>query len=209
MRPDTNPLDHVWWLLSRTAGIVALLAITASVGLGLWASIRAKRRPGMAVAMRGAHEHLALVGLVSIAVHGVALLGDPWLRPGVSGIAVPFEIGYRTVWVAAGIIGGYLAALLGLSFYVRRHLGAARWRRVHRLASLVYVLAVAHTLGAGTDAGTPWLRSLMIVTGAPIIALFLIRVSQPARPAPQGRRPARTPAREPASAAGSRSPALP
>lgn len=186
--------DHAWWLASRASGIVALLAVTASVGLGLWASIRAKRRPGMAVAMRGGHEHLALVGLISIAVHGVTLLGDPYLRPGVTGVSVPFAIDYRPAWVAAGLVGGYLAALLGLSFYARKRLGAKRWRSAHRLAVLAYVLSVAHTLGAGTDASTVWMRTLLLLTGAPIVALFLLRVSQPRRPA----RP--TPARSPAPA---------
>jgi hypothetical protein len=37
------------------------------------------------------------------------------------------------------------------------------------------VLAVAHTLGAGTDAATPWLRAIMLVTGAPILFLALLR----------------------------------
>lgn len=186
--------DHAWWLASRASGIVALLAVTASVGLGLWASIRAKRRPGMAVAMRGGHEHLALVGLISIAVHGVTLLGDPYLRPGVTGVSVPFAIDYRPAWVAAGLVGGYLAALLGLSFYARKRLGAKRWRSAHRLAVLAYVLSVAHTLGVGTDASTVWMRTLLLLTGAPIVALFLLRVSQPRRPV----RP--TPARSPAPA---------
>lgn len=186
--------DHAWWLASRAAGIVALLAITASVGLGLWASTRAKRRPGMAVAMRGGHEHLALVGLVSIAVHGVTLLGDPYLDPGVRGIAVPFAIDYRPVWVAVGLVAAYLAALLGLSFYARKRLGAARWRSAHRFAVLSYVLAVVHTLGAGTDASTVWMRTLLLVTGAPIVALFLLRISQPARPTPAPRRAPGAPA---------------
>lgn len=181
--------DHGWWLLSRTAGIVGLLAITASVGLGLYTAIRAGRRPGMAVAVRGAHEQLALVGLVSTAIHGIALLGDPWLRPGLSGITVPLAIGYRPVWVALGIVGGYLAALLGLTFYLRRRLGQQRWRAAHRFAVLAWVLAVGHTLGAGTDAGTAWMRTLVLLTSAPVVGLFLVRVSQP-RPAPRAARPA-------------------
>lgn len=186
--------EHAWWLASRAAGIVALLAITASVGLGLWASIRAKRRPGMAVAMRGGHEHLALVGLISIGLHGVTLLGDPYLRPGVTGVAVPFAIDYRPVWVAAGIVGGYVAAVLGLSFYARKRLGAKRWRSAHRFAILAYVLSVVHTLGAGTDASTVWMRTFVLLTGAPIVALFLIRVTQPARPTSAPRPPRPQPA---------------
>jgi len=41
------------------------------------------------------------------------------------------------------------------------------------------VLAVAHTLGAGTDASTSWMRVLLVVTGAPIVFLFIMRVLTP------------------------------
>src|SRR3954453_21708377 len=46
--------------------------------------------PGMSRWLSAAHEQAALGGLVAIALHGVALLGDPFLKPGVPGIAVPF-----------------------------------------------------------------------------------------------------------------------
>ena len=41
------------------------------------------------------HEHLALTALAAIAVHGLALLGDHWLKPGWRGITIPFELSYR------------------------------------------------------------------------------------------------------------------
>ena len=59
---------------------------------------------------------------------------------------------HEPLFTGLGIIAGYLAALLGLSFYVRRRIGAKRWRTLHRCTVLVYVLGVVHTLGAGTDA---------------------------------------------------------
>jgi hypothetical protein len=31
-------------------------------------------------------------------------------------------------------------------------------------------------LGAGTDAGTPWLRAVLVLTAAPIAVLFAVRV---------------------------------
>jgi hypothetical protein len=36
---------------------------------------------------------------------------------------------------------------------------------------------VVHALGAGSDASTPWLRTFVVVTGAPILMLFLRRVT--------------------------------
>ncbi len=43
-----------------------------------------------------------------------------------------------------------------------------------------------HTLGAGTDAGEPWLRWAMALTGAPILYLLVVRML--AAPATQRRR---------------------
>jgi sulfoxide reductase heme-binding subunit YedZ len=171
-RPD----DHLWWLASRASGIVAILLVTASVLLGLGMATRMLRRRGITPLLAPVHEQLALAGLIAIAVHGITLLGDPWLHPGLVGIAVPFAMPYRTAYTGLGVIAGYLAAVLGLSFYVRTRIGAKRWRIMHRLTSVVYVMAVIHVLGAGTDAGTRWLRLTLILSGAPVVFLLLVRL---------------------------------
>ena len=66
-----------------------------------------------------------------------------------------------------------------------------------------------HTLGAGTDASTPWLRGAILATAVPITTLFLVRLTTPWRnrrrqAAREGRqvpasRPTRVPARRPAA----------
>ena len=148
---------HIWWLASRAAGVVALGLITTSVMLGLAMANKLLRGRNYAAI----HEHLSVAGLVAILAHGVTLLGDSWLHPGLVGIAVPFTMGYRTVFTGLGIMAGYLAAALGLSFYARKRIGARLWRKAHRFTPVVYLLALGHTLGAGTDASTPWLRTFM------------------------------------------------
>jgi sulfoxide reductase heme-binding subunit YedZ len=168
--------DHLWWLASRASGLVALVLVTVSVGLGLTMAGRIARRPGLAPKLAAIHEQTAVTGLVATAVHGITLLGDPWLRPGISGIALPGAIAYRPLWTALGIIAGYGGAILGLSFYIRRRIGPRLWRRAHRLTIVVYVLALGHTLGAGTDASTPWLRAFMLVTAPVIVTLFAARL---------------------------------
>ena len=49
------------------------------------------------------HEQTALAGLVAIAVHGITLLGDACLNPGLAGITVPVAIDYRPLWTGLGI----------------------------------------------------------------------------------------------------------
>jgi sulfoxide reductase heme-binding subunit YedZ len=165
-------MDYGWWLASRAAGVVAFAMLALSVLLGLAMANRLVR--GRSATKL--HEHLAIAGLVAIAVHGITLLGDHWLKPGLSGLLVPFVIGHARVFTGLGVLGGYLAALLGLSFYLRRRIGAKRWRNAHRWTVLAYALGVLHTLGAGTDASTPWMRVVLLSTGAPILFLFCLRM---------------------------------
>jgi len=188
---------HGWWLASRASGLVALVLVTVSVGIGLTMSGKLMRRPGLSRSLLAIHEQTALAGLVAIAVHGLTLLGDPWLNPGVGGVTIPFAMGFKPFWTGLGVIAGYLAVLLGLSFYARRAVGPRLWRKAHRATVLVYALGVVHALGAGSDASSLWLRAWLIVTGAPIAALFARRVAQGrGRPAPRSRRdafPSQTP----------------
>jgi len=178
-----DPANYIWWLVSRAAGIVALGLISLAVLIGLTMATKIVQRPGLGRKLARLHEHLALVALGAIAVHGATLLGDRWLHAGVRSLIVPFTLGYRPLYTGLGMIGAYLAALLGLSFYARRRIGTRLWRRLHRATVIVWVLGVAHTLGAGTDAGTLWLRITMLATGAPIVFLTLVRILQRGHPA--------------------------
>lgn len=174
-----DPYEFGWWLASRAAGVVALLCITVSVGVGLAMAGRVSRRPGLARALMSIHQQTALVGLVAIAVHGITLLGDEFMQPSIGDIVIPFTSRHEPLWTGLGVTGGWLAAILGLSYWARHRIGAALWRRLHRATVLVYVLSVAHTLGAGTDASEPWMLALLVVTGAPILFLFILRVLTP------------------------------
>jgi len=186
----TDPGQHLFWIASRALGVVALILVSVSVGLGLVIATRSAKGPGVLARVKQLHEATALVALLAIAGHGLALLGDSYLRPGLSGIAIPVLMPHRPVWTGLGIIAGWLAAILGLTFYVRRWIGPRLWRQLHRWTLAVYVLAVVHTLGAGTDAGSFWLLVLVIATVAPVAVLAAVRLL-PTDDPPRGGRPRR------------------
>lgn len=178
---------------SRALGVVAIALIALSVGLGLALAGRLGRRPGLPARLKGLHEALALSGLLAIFGHGLLLLGDPYLRPGLAGIALPFALGGQPGWTALGIIAGWLAAIVGLSFYVRRLIGVAVWRWLHRWTLAVYLLGLAHALGSGTDAGSTWFLAIIGTTAAPVVFAATYRFL-PAKRAPAGHAMARAPA---------------
>ena len=119
-----NVAPHLFWITSRAAGGAALLLASASVGVGLMVS--SKRRSDNKRDMRAIHEALSLTTLAMVALHGVALLGDSFMRPGLTGIAIPFAGSYRPLWTGIGIVAGYGLAALGLTHIATRPRPIAR-----------------------------------------------------------------------------------
>jgi len=169
MSSYSDPGEHLFWLASRATGVVAMVLVALSVGIGLAMSGRLVRAPGAPARLKVLHESIALISLLAIATHGLLLLGDGFLHPNIAEVALPFAMHGQPAWTGFGVIGGWLAAILGLSFYVRRWIGVRVWRWMHRWTLLVYVLAVAHTLGSGTDARSWWLLAILLVTALPIV----------------------------------------
>jgi methionine sulfoxide reductase heme-binding subunit len=180
-----DPFDHAWWLAGRSAGLVAFVLLSASVVLGLAMALKIAS-PRSRPALRIAHERVALLALSAVAAHGLLLLGDSWLHPGVTGVLVPFTMSYRPLWTGLGILGGYLAAALSLTYYLRRGLGARRWRNAHRFIPVAWALGAIHAIGAGTDAGSLWLQATLAFTIASAGALLAYRLA----PVGQARSPA-------------------
>jgi sulfoxide reductase heme-binding subunit YedZ len=182
-------LDHGWWLASRSAGIVAYVLLSASVVLGLAMALKLAP-PRSAAVLRMVHERIALLSLGALAAHGLLLLGDGFLRPGVLGILVPFQMSYRPTWTGIGILAGYLTAGLSLTYYARQRIGARRWRAAHRLIPVAWAMAVVHVIGAGSDAGSLWLQVPLALTMSAVVTLLGYRVlgGQPARGATSRRR---------------------
>ena len=172
-----DPSQHLFWLGSRSLGVVALLLASTSVGLGLALSSRIDGRPGSAARLKVLHESVALISLVAIAGHGLLLLGDGFLHPTLAQITVPFLIDRHRFWTGVGVVTGWLAFAFALSFYFRRRIGVSLWRRLHRWTFVVFVLGIAHALGTGTDSRSTWLLVLLGLAGAPVILLAARRLA--------------------------------
>ena len=186
----TDPTQQVFWFASRALGIVAIIMLAISVGLGLAMSGRIVRRPGLPAKLKRYHEASTLVTLGLIVAHGGVLIGDGYLRPGLAGIALPFQMSYRPLWTGVGIIAGWLAVLLGLSFYVRKRIGVKTWRRLHRWIIAAYVLALGHAIGAGTGGRSTWMLAMLAILTTPIVFAFTHRMlPKPRRASAPFRRP--------------------
>ncbi len=185
---------HVWWILSRGTGIAAMLLAGLSVTAGLLAGRGRLFRLGRFGEIKPLHEALSIATIVLVLAHGLLLLGDSWLRPGLAGIAIPFASPYRAFWTGIGVIAGWGLIVLGLSYYARQVDRPARWRIAHRFTALFWILGIFHTFGAGTDAGELWLQVPVAAVSLPALVLLGMRLGRrPAAPARSGGARSRSP----------------
>jgi sulfoxide reductase heme-binding subunit YedZ len=170
--------DHLFWITSRAAGTTALVLASLGVTAGLLMGtklIRGRR----AGDLHGVHEVLSIGTMIALLIHGFSLLGDSYLKPSILNILVPFSMDLNRFWTGMGVIAGWAMVLLGLSYYVRRHIGIARWKRLHRFTALAWLMGIGHALGQGTDAGQPWFLALLAVPVVPALVLLVLRLAGP------------------------------
>lgn len=177
--------DPTFWLLARSTGFTAYLLLTASGLAGLVLKSRPFGRTVKAAVVLDLHRFVTLLALGAVALHGVTLMFDRTLRMPVAGLFVPGASPYRPLAVAVGVVGAELMALIVVSFPLRRRIGQAFWRRLHWATYVVFALATAHGLLAGTDSARPWSRDLYLAAvGAFAFAAAWRALYRPMRPAP-------------------------
>jgi methionine sulfoxide reductase heme-binding subunit len=176
--------DPTFWLLARASGLTAYVLLTGSVLAGLVLKSRPFGRALKPAATTDVHRFLALLGLGMLGLHGGTLLLDHTLRMPLAGLFVPGASPYRTAAVAAGVVAAELMALIYLSFFLRRRIGARNWRRLHWATYLVFLLATVHGFASGTDATQPWAHDLYLgAVGAVAFATAWRALDRPTRPA--------------------------
>jgi methionine sulfoxide reductase heme-binding subunit len=192
-----DPSPYLFWITSRAAGFAALVLASLAVSLGLLMSTKLLK--GRTTELRTAHDTLALSTIAAIVVHAGALLADSYVHLSVADIAIPFLSSYKTIWTSIGIVAGWGLALLGLSYYARRWVGAVRWRKLHRFTALAWLAGLVHALGEGTDAGQVWFLAMIALVVIPALGLLFTRLARsagagaappaPSRPQPSMSRP--------------------
>lgn len=167
--------NHFWWYLSRASGFTAMTLLAATVCLGL--AVRGRYPILARWRWFDMHQFLSLTAMGAVSVHVLSLLGDQYIGFGPKDLLVPFAAGYRPVPLALGVISLYLFAAVLVSFYVRRFIGYKAWRSMHYSTFLLFLLAEAHGLLAGTDTGEVWAVVTYWSCTMAVFALTYLRIA--------------------------------
>lgn len=170
------PLSPVTWYLARASGLTLYLLLWLAAVTGLGLTTKLLDRCGGRGVVYSVHGYATRLGLALLALHVMSLAADETVRFGLRQLAVPFAAPSREPWTGLGVIAAYLGLLIGISFGLRRLTGYRAWRALHWLTFALFVLALLHGIGAGSDTRAPWGIALYAVTGGTVFAMSWYRL---------------------------------
>jgi methionine sulfoxide reductase heme-binding subunit len=169
-------LSPLTWYLARASGFTLYLLLWLSVVSGLGMTTRLLPSPGGPGGMWALHRITSDLSIILLVLHLVSLALDPSVALGILGVLVPFVSDVRQPWTDLGIVAGYGMIAVSASFSVRHLIGWRAWRWLHVGSLPLWLIALAHGIGAGSDSASLWAGALYVVTTASVLYLVLYRL---------------------------------
>src|SRR5947207_9727462 len=154
-------MNTIWqsitWDIARAGGFTTYILLTLAVIVGLALSTQIQS-PGCWPRLLNSelHNFLTLLSAIFLVVHILATWIDPFTRFSWNEIFIPLTSHYRPEWMAFGIVALYLGIAIGISTWLRPHIGYKLWRQLHVLTLGIFALATIHGIGTGSDTQTWW-----------------------------------------------------
>lgn len=156
------------WYATRATGVVALVLLSAAMVLGVVTAGRVRSRTWPASALADLHKRVSVLSVVFLALHVLTSVLDTYVHIPWSSIVVPFTAGYRPLWTGLGTVAVDVVLAVAISSALRQRISARAWRAIHWSAYASWPVAMAHSLGEGTDATTSW---MVLVAGSCALAV--------------------------------------
>jgi sulfoxide reductase heme-binding subunit YedZ len=166
----------LYWYLTRSTGMVALLLLTIALAVGV-ADVRrfsSERWPRFVV--DSMHRSISLLAVVFLVLHILTSVLDSFAPISLLDSVIPFVGSYRPFWLGLGAASFDLLLAVTITSLLRRRLGFAAWRVTHWLAYACWPLALLHGLGTGSDVKSTWMLALSILCLVIVLGAVLARV---------------------------------
>jgi sulfoxide reductase heme-binding subunit YedZ len=162
--------SQLLWYATRGMGVASLLLLTASVALGVVATVGWRATTWPRFATTGLHRNLTLLAICTVVLHVVTTVLDGYAPIALQDALIPFFSPYRPIWLGLGAVAFDLLIALVVTSLLRARIGYQRWRFVHWLAYAAWPIALVHALGTGSDAQMSWLQ----LVGAACVAVVAL-----------------------------------
>lgn len=138
------------WYMIRATGTVSYLLLYLSVVIGLYSQVQKKRKQKVTISLF-LHEALSNWALILVFGHIGFLLIDSYISFQWIEILTPFNTDYKPLPMAMGTVSLYFLLMTVITSKARKKIGYQKWRKLHALNPILYILVTLHGLFIGTD----------------------------------------------------------
>jgi len=165
----------LWWA-GRALGFLAYVALWLSMVFGALVSSKGLGGRLSQKWVMDLHQEWTLAAVIATALHVVVLVthAESGVTPWAS--IIPFASARLTGEIAMGTVAGLVLALIAVSTWARARIPYAAWRAIHALAFGAMLLAIVHSITAGTDSETLGAQLLYLGTSAVLSVVTAARV---------------------------------
>ncbi|MFJ7729514.1 ferric reductase-like transmembrane domain-containing protein [Neobacillus sp. NPDC097160] len=157
------------WYIIRATGTVAYLLLYLSVIIGLYTQVQKKRKQKVTLSLV-LHESLSNWALYLVLGHVGFLLIDSYISFQWFEILIPFNTDYKPLPMAMGALSLYFLIITVVTSKARKKIGYQKWRKLHALNPILYILVTVHGLFIGTD------FQGVVIAAVNIVPLFIMGV---------------------------------
>ncbi|HEY2073231.1 MAG TPA: ferric reductase-like transmembrane domain-containing protein [Gaiellaceae bacterium] len=178
-------LTNADWYLISGSGVVALILFTLVVALGIATTKRLRFARLPRFVTLGLHRNLALLSVAFLAIHIVTSMLDSYAHVGIAQVFVPFGTTHYSAFLGLGALSLDLLLAVVVTSLLRHRLGYRLWKGVHWLSYASWPVALAHSVGIGTNASAGWFVDTAAVCVAVVGAATAWRLFELRRPYPK------------------------
>lgn len=165
----------LWWA-SRAFGFVSYVALWLAMLTGVMLSTqRLPKRVDRKVLFE-LHQQWTLAAVAATALHVLAVVTHPEAGVGLLGALVPYASRELTGPIALGVFAMWGLGLLAVTSWLRSRIAPTTWRVIHASAFGAFLVALAHSVAAGTDSGQPVVQWLYATTGSALVLAIVVRI---------------------------------
>lgn len=170
-------MDNTLWAIGRVSGFVSLALFTLTVLLGI-VTRSGRPLPGVqrfSVAL--IHRNIALLATVFLVLHVGSLMLDSYAKLNIIDAVVPFLGEFKPFWQGLGTVAFDLIIAVVVTGLLRHRIGQRTFRAVHWFSYAMWPIALAHSVGNGTNGTGKWFLVLAAVSIAMVGGALIWRLS--------------------------------
>jgi methionine sulfoxide reductase heme-binding subunit len=169
--------DRLLWFLNRGTGVILLVLMTLSVGLGVLSTVRASSVFWPRFVTQRLHRNVSLLSVALLIAHAALAVIDEFVNIRWFDVLIPFVGEYQPLWLGLGTLATDFVIITVLTGLSRTRFRSRTWRTIHLTSYLGWGAGLAHGFGIGTDSKQAWSVAISVVCVGAVAGAIAVRLS--------------------------------